>query len=286
MARHLGRLTVITLSILLCIFYPFLPGGYDGLAVALSAMAQAAVVVGLLLVPIGILWLAHELRSHARRKQGLPHTERGYRFAVASVVGSSIVAAAVSLSAAMSVGRSFGVLTIALWIYSVSRLIPRLKMMRNIERGALNPVPLYLTVVPIAALLGQLVLDGPAVEHSRNRAIDNSAEVVNDIERFHAAHGRYPGSLLAVWPDYKPSVVGIRQFHYARQGDAYNLVFEQPQFRWGTQEFVVYNKLDQHFMPSHAEWNLRSTPEELAGREGWYSVRNAARPHWKYFWFD
>ena len=286
MALHLGRLAAITLSLLLCIFYPFLPGGYDGLAVALSAMARTAVVVGLLFVPVGILWLVHEARSRARRKQGLPHSDRGYGFAIASVVVASIVAIAVFLSAVMTVGRSFGLLAIALWIYAVSRLIPRLKRLRHDERGSVNPVPLYLAIVPVAVLLGQWMLAGPAVEFSRNRAIDNSAEVVNDIERFHTTYGRYPGSLLAVWPDYKPSVVGIRQYHYAAQGDAYNLVFEQPSFRWGTQEFVVYNKLDEHFFPSHAEWNLRSTPEALSGREGWYAVRDASRPHWKYFWFD
>ena len=286
MALHLGRLAAITASLLLCIFYPFLPGGYDGLAMALSTMAQTAVVVGLLFVPVGILWLVHEARNGARRKQGLPHPESGYRFSVVSVVVASIVAIAVSVSAGIAVGRSFGLLAFALWIYAAATLIPRLKLLRTAERASLNPVPLYLAVVPVAVLLCQRALAGPAAEFSRNRAIDNSAEVVNDIERFHTAHGHYPGSLLAVWPDYKPSVIGIEQYHYARQGDAYNLVFEQPSFRWGTREFVVYNKLDEHFFPSHAEWNLRSTPEALSGREGWYAVHDAARPHWKYFWFD
>ena len=38
-------------------FLPFFPGGHDPLAVPLSAMAWALGRVGLLLVPVGGLWL-------------------------------------------------------------------------------------------------------------------------------------------------------------------------------------------------------------------------------------
>jgi hypothetical protein len=119
--------------------------------------------------------------------------------------------------------------------------------------------------------------------------IANSAELINDIEEYRAANGRYPSSLLAVWKDYHPSVVGIEQFHYAPNRDAYNLFFEQPTFLFdnlGTREFVVYNKLDEHVIPSHAHWILVWTPEELEARQGWYTVHDAPSPHWKYFWFD
>ena len=286
MASHLGRMAAITLLIVLCIFYPFLPGEYDGLALGLSAMARTLATVGLLLVPIGLLWQIHELRSQAKRKQGRPHADRGYRFAVTAMVAASVVAAAMSIAATISIGHSFGILWIGAWIYAVTRVLPPLKRLRHAERASVNPVPLYLTVIPVATVLAQFTLAGPAVERSRNRAIANSAEIIEDIERFRTARGRYPESLLAVWPDYKPRIVGIERFHYAPQGDAYNLAFEQPGFRWGTREIVMYNKLDQQFMPSHAEWNTRATPEELRGREGWYAVHEASRPHWKYFWFD
>jgi hypothetical protein len=36
-----------------CACYPFLPGGYDGLAVALSLVAQVVALAGLLFVSIG-----------------------------------------------------------------------------------------------------------------------------------------------------------------------------------------------------------------------------------------
>ena len=55
-------------------------------------------------------------------------------------------------------------------------------------------------------------------------------ELLGDIEAYHAASGRYPSSFLALHKDYKPSVVDIKQFHYAPNGQAYNLFFEQPTF--------------------------------------------------------
>lgn len=108
------------------------------------------------------------------------------------------------------------------------------------------------------------------------------------IEQYRAAHGRYPSFLQAVNKDYHPSVVGIDQFHYAPNGDAYNLFFEQPAalFDFGIRQFVVYNRRDEHVIMSHAAWILTGSSEELEARQGWHTVHGASSPHWKYFWFD
>ncbi len=289
MASHCARIAGITATIVFCTFYPFLPGEYDGLAVTLSAMAQWFGIAGLLLVPVGTLWLGYELRKQSRRKRNLSHKNRGYSFALASTLIGSIVAVAVSLGAFTSIGLSFGFAALALWAYAVSRLKLNLRLLKNTEAGNFHPAPLYLTSIPIAVLLFQVMLADAATEFSRNRAISNSAELIRDIEAYHATHGHYAQSLSSPTQDYKPSVIGIRQYHYAPHGDAYNLYFELPTFLFanpGTTEIVMYNKLDQHAMPSHDSDILRWTAEQLAARRGWYAVQDAASPHWKYFWFD
>jgi hypothetical protein len=289
MTLHLVRMGGITMLLVLCMFYPFLPGAYDGFAVALSTMAQLFGTAGLLLVPIGVVWLIYEARKRARRNRHPPHTGRGYYFAMASLIAASIVAIAVSIVMFFGIGISLGVLAIGLWSYVVSRLIPKVRLLKKAEAENINPTPFYLLFIPIALLLLQVTLAAPATEFSRNRAIMKSAELINEIEKHHAVHGRYPSSLLAVWKDYYPSVVGIERFHYTPNGDAYNLFFEQPRFLFdniGTREFVMYNKFDEHVMTSHAAWILISTPEELEARQGWYAVHDAPSPHWKYFWFD
>ena len=286
---HFARIAGIVAFIVLCIIYPYLPGKYDGLAVPLSTMAQVFGAVGLLLVPIGVLWLVYELENRARRREGLPSAARRYYFALASLIAASIVAMFVSLVALMVVGISLCFLTLGLWSYAASRLIRRLKLLRNKEGEGFNPAPVYLIVVPVAVLVVQLTLAGPVAEFSRKCAIKNSAELINEIERHRTLHGRYPSSLLAVWPDYYPSVAGIEKFRYAPTDNAYSLVFEQPRFLFdkiGTREFVMYNKLDEHVMPSHAAWILLWSAQQLAANQGWYEVRDASRPHWKCFLFD
>jgi hypothetical protein len=132
---HVALLCGITALLALCIVYPFLPGEYDSLAMTLSTMVQAFGLVGLLLVPVGSLWLLYNLWRMRRRRQNLPVKGRGYVFALVTVVVATLVAAAVSLTAFLSGGPSFGFVTFALWLYVVSRLLPRMKHTRSKLRG-------------------------------------------------------------------------------------------------------------------------------------------------------
>lgn len=277
MALHLARIVAISLVVLACIFLPFLPGGYDGLAVTLSAMAQMFGVAGLLLVPIGALWLIYEFRQRTSTPVG------AYYFAIAAIVATSLVAIFVALGAFIHLGLSLGFITLALWSYVVTRLVPRLK---TTVRESFHPAPLYLVCIPVVVALVQWTMMPRAVEFSRNYAIQQSAALINDIEGYQKANGRYPASLAALWPDYKPGVIGIEQYHYEPYSDAYNLYFEQAAVAFGTREIVMYNKLDEHHFPSHAMDILRWTPEQLRSRKAYYALHDAASSHWKYFWFD
>jgi hypothetical protein len=204
MTLHLLRMTGITTLIALCVFFPFLPGQYDSLALPLSTMAQAGAVVGLLLVPIGILWLVYELRQQVQRKQNRPIHTRRYYFALASVIAFLIVAMAVSLVAFATVGISLAFITITLGLFILSRLLSKLRLLKDVESNSFSPVPLYLVLIPIAVTLLQLTLAAPMTNFSRNHAIINSSEFIRDIEAYRAQYGRYPTSLLAMWKDYYP----------------------------------------------------------------------------------
>lgn len=272
----------------ICLLYPYLPGEYDGLAETLSLMVQVFGLVGMLLVPIGISWLGYEL-IRTRRKPHPPQKDRGYYFAIASLIAALFVVVAVSLMAAMNTGISFGVLIFAICSGIIIGLARKLRMLQNAGNRSFNPAPLYLILLPGAALFLQLLFAGIAVESSRNRAIAGSEELITLIEDYRTAYGHYPSSLMALNEDFKTSVVGIAQYHYAPNGDGYNLFFQQPRFLFpelGAREIVMYNRLNEHIMPSHAAWILASSPEELVNRQGWYAVYDASAPHWKYFLFD
>lgn len=286
---HLGLMSGITALIALVVVYPFLPGGYDGLAVALSTMAQVFGVVGLLLVPVGVLGVVAEVWKQVRRRQNLPIKGGGYRFAVIVVIAASLVMTVVAIAGAASIGLSFGLISLILWSCLIAGLLPTIKGLKNKDRTAFNFLPVYIVVIPAASLLLQFVLAGPVTQASRDHAVAMSAEIIQDIEAYRLANGSYPLSLLATWPDYSPDVIGIEQYHYVSQGEAYNLFFQQPRFLlddFGVREFIVYNPLDEHTMISHSSWILLLRPSQLRGSQGWFAVRDASTPHWKYLWFD
>ena len=63
MIKHVFGIVLTIAFVLLCTFLPFLPGSYDNLAVAVSEMAHLFGTLGLLLAPIGLLWLAADRSS-------------------------------------------------------------------------------------------------------------------------------------------------------------------------------------------------------------------------------
>ncbi|CAN5753465.1 hypothetical protein BH18ACI5_BH18ACI5_03990 [soil metagenome] len=275
LVRSAGILVLLTLGA----FYPFLPGDYDGLAVAVSLVAQILGAAGLLFVPIGALWLAHKLRKGAH--------ERSY--ALAAAILYLPIAVIMSLAGWVSSGFAFGCGVLAVSSFVFVRLRAALRRANSSHPLDFGYTPFYLTVLPLVGFVLQLVLASPVTEWSRTRAIANSTELIDALEQYHAAYGRYPESMAAVWPDYKVSVVGIAQFHYAPHGDGYNLYFEQPLpliSAPGTREFVVYNPRGEHLILSHAAWHLAGPPTELPARQGWHSVSAASQPHWKRFRFD
>ena len=271
-------MTAITAFIILCTVLPFLPGPYDRMAVPLSMMAQLFGIVGLVLVPVGIAWLAAEYSAWRTRR---------FLFAIAALVASSLVWVLVSVAGALE-SLSLGLVSLALGAYALFRLMPDLRAMRTSPAASVSAAPLYLVVVPVAVVAAQYLLAVPVSEFSRDRAIRHAAPLIADIEQHRIANGRYPLGLLSVNKDYEPSVIGIREYRYEPSGAAYNLMFEQATPHMGVREFVVYNPRDEQVITSHAMDVLQLTPEQLAldRTRGHNAVHPTAHPHWKFFWFD
>lgn len=281
MLTHVLGVAAVTAVIVFSTLLPFLPGGYDSLAEPLSTMARIFGIVGLLLVPVGAIWMASGYWSrHARMQYGI---------AIAALIASLVVWLPVSLFALIGSGILFGVATMTLWIYVVWRTLPALKRLKTAPPRPVSSVAFYLLIVPVAVFLLQRALVAPMIESSRNRAIRNSAPLIADIEQYRAVNGRYPAALFSLHPDhYKPGVIGIKEYLYEPSGDAYNLFFEQIALNFGTREIVMYNPRDRQAMTSHKRDLLELTPQGLALEQtrGHYAVHDAPHPHWKYFWFD
>ena len=275
---HVLGIIAVTAVIILCTVLPFLPGRYDSLAIPLSLMAQLLGKVGLVLVPIGVLWMASERFSRLARARHV--------FAVTALIAATAIWCILSLGVFLE-SITLGLTLLALGMYVVVRVVGRFGSWRaTTERST---IPLYLVAVPILVALIQFALAGPVTEFSRGRAIRNSASLIADIEQYRAANGRYPESLISLWLDhYKPGVIGIREYLYEPSGDAYNVIFEQIALNFGTREIVMYNPRDRQTMTSHKLDRLQLTPQQLAleHTRGHYAAHDSGHPHWKYFWFD
>lgn len=272
-ATHITLLLVLTAFIALGIAYPFLSGDYDRLAVPISTMIQVFGLAGLGLVPVGALWLL------------IPKYKFG--FAITTLIIGSFVILIISLFATLSVGKSFGVLTILLWTFCIILLMPKLKSLKLNTENKGNWLPVYLIYPPVFTLLFQLTMAKPLTQLSRNRTIENADRFIRHIEEYHTQQGQYPLTLQAQNKDYYPDVVGVEKYLYAPHRKGYNLSFEQPRFlldKFGTREWVVYNPLDENSVYSHTAWLLPT--EQAEPSQGWYASGETGRQHWKYFLFD
>ncbi len=260
-------------------FLPFVPGGHDPLAVPLSAMAWAVGRVGLLLVPVGGLWLWASTRPAPRvaPPAWLVWVTLGVALLIAMVTVLVAFASSGSPLLAAVTAAVTGLLTIR-----VGRRIRATRTGMPMPRMSAA----ILVVAPIVVLAVQTMLVEAVTAHARNRVIANGAPLIAEIERYRARRGAYPESLFSVWGDYKPSSVGVERYYYERSGEAYNVIFKEPSLGFGTRRFVVYNPRDTQRVTVHEQDRLLLDEAALdADNAGYTVVQPLPQPHWKVFLF-
>lgn len=276
MTVHVLRIAAATGLVMFLSLLPFLPGDYDPLAMPLSAMARVFGFTGLLLVPIGLLWAAAPGWS-ARLRSVL---------SAATLAGAVVVLGAVWLAALALGSMSLGLITLAIAVIALVRIKKRVTLLTTGAPEMTRAAALYLVMVPLAVFALDWMLIPRAVEFSRDRAMRHAGALIADIERYRTERGQYPLSILALWKDYYPDIRGVEKYHYEVQGDAYNLIFEQPAAELSTRELVVYNPRDEQVATSHASDLLKYSPDQLKQSRGYFTAHEASEPHWKYFQFD
>lgn len=272
MLLHLFRATVIAIALIACMFLPFLPGQHDPAAILVSNIAQMVGFAGLLLIPVGIIWLAF---GRPRRKV--------LRLACAAAA-SIIITLAFAAGAVGNNSLHLAVVFLLIGAYLSFRFARYIWQDEAEQR--LNPVAFAIVLIPILILAARFAFMAHAVEFSRNRVIENSRPIINDIEAFYARNGHYPESLHSEWEDYKPGIVGVGRYYYEPSGKAYNLFFEQYSDQIGTREFVMYNPLGEHRMSAHNGDRLLYSIAEQSRMWGWHRVVQMPQENWKYFHFD
>ena len=262
------RLIFLNLLVGFCIFLPFLPGPHDKLALGLSILAQLIGFLGLVLVPIGIFWLIQEIKKLNGSTTLSSNWSNGYYLAIITLLVCIIFSLFLGLVLLVGTGITAGIIWLVMLSIGIYKVIPAIKRLKNAARERFNVVPLYLLSLPIIAFTLRSFLISPVSEYGRNYAIQQSHGVITAIERYYDDHGNYPESLEYIQDLGRPSVMGIDEFKYERNGEAYNLSFVQWQHLGATREVVMFNKKDEHNVKGH------------------FASYNVKKPHWKYYWLD
>ena len=285
---HLIRSVGLAVVLTALVFYPFFPGDVDVVAQTMSTTAQFVVLGGaIFLLPAGLWWLGrHLMRAHEQGSLAVP--VRVPRVLVQlTLVALAVVGLLSALGAWMGGSPLMGIGVLSLSGIGVWQLRKRIASID--PRRTAATMAAYLIVVPVVGSVLQFLLFAPMTSFSRNRTMNQAAVLLAGIHRHYAEKAIYPDSLVALWPDFRPGIVGIPQYQYARHGNAYTLSFRQPSLvfpGFGREEVVVYNPRDEHLFPSHAAWALEWSMEQRMARQGWMVSMETGRPHWKYLWFD
>jgi hypothetical protein len=246
----------ILLAAILCLVMvlPYLPGRFDASAATLSFVVQVAGYVSLLLVPVGLAWMASPRRSR------LWH---GLALVLGGLVAFVIILAAVSRNQ-LAMGVTLGVGAVLLLRTAYRRSRTGLEHIGHTK----NPIPLCLVCVPLILVTVRATVLPRAAGWSRDRAIRHSVALIAEIESFRQRRGHYPLSLQSRNPDFPTGVVGIERFHYEPNGEAYNLFFVRPHLSLDAEEAVVFNPRGEHHFTSHALDILQYDGEQLDLRRG------------------
>ncbi len=198
----------------------------------------------------------------------------------------AVIALVMILIALVSAGTLLAAGTAATAGLLLLRLARRLRAATRTGQPLSPVAPAILAVAPIILLAAQSALADSVTTFARNHVIANSATLIAQIEQHRIRHGAYPESLLAVWGDYKPSIVGVERYYYEPSGHAYNVVFEEPSLVFGAEQFAVYNPRDEQRMMGHTQDRVLLAGPELEANAGYRAVHALPQPHWKVFIFD
>ncbi len=270
-------LILLTIAIISTgIFLPYIHGDYDNFAVGLSYIFQIGSFSSLLFVPIGLIWLILNISS-GRNKQSTKYPLYCKRTALTI---TTIIVLAAALGAFVSNNRFSAIIILGI---GISLFIFR-KKIKSLFPVFDNILPYYFIIIPLTVLVIRMTFLETVKNKTTDFVIQQSEQLIQDIEAYKKANGRYPVSLLSTIEDYKPRVSSIPRFHYERNGDAYNIYFKQTSEMLGTEEVVMYNKLGEHEMTVHNQDLLRIAPENIL--RGYHKQADLPQKHWKIFYFD
>lgn len=276
----------IYITCFLLLVYPFLPGKYDTSGIAFSTFVQIYSGIGLLsIIPAGF-WLAFSLKINNKDRDN--HNDyRKYRSALKIYFWINLFTLLITVLFIQFISRLVSIILLLSLIW-IATIIWR-KITAPVNKIHAPYITVSLIFLPVSLLLFQLLISKTLTDWTRNRVINSSYELIEEIEKFKTTYGNYPLTLNAINKDYETGINSIEKYYYTYDSATYNLYFEQTRFffdKLGTREFVVYSPNDNYLMVSHVAWHMVIHPDQIRSNQGWYASKDLGVKHWKSFYFD
>lgn len=270
--------------LVLVMVLPFLPGPPNKLVVGLSALAQSAGFLGVVLGPIGILWLYLD----ARRRGGKTQNGR-YAFVLGVIV---LVLAALPCLLALTqtyewLGVGPGLITTGAGACLFYKAFQKIRQFRFAPAGAFNLTPVYLLTIPTLAWIMRMYVLAPVSAYSRELAMDAGETLVARVELYKSENGHYPHSLRALASQHgntvaESPVMGISELKYSASDDGFSVSFSQWQNMAIDEEIVLFQKGEnQSVLASGDDWR-----QDRYRIKGAYASFKTRRNDWRYYWCD
>lgn len=279
--KHCFLIILLISVITTGIFLPYMPGDYDYFAVGLSCICQFAAFISLLLVPVGLTWCIKDFTRKNKNRETVLYPF--YLKKIALVITVFIIPAA-ALGAFASHNRFSAIIILISGVFILIKIHKKINNPKSLQSIRYSAIPYYFIFIPLAVLYIRTAFIEKVKNQSTAFVIKQSEQLIQDIEAYKNTNGHYPVSLQSTIEDYHTFVSGIPRFQYELHGNAYNLYFEQFSDMIGTQEIVMYNKLDEQQMTVHNQDLLRIPYNNIL--HGYHKVVQLPDQHWKIFYFD
>ena len=165
-------------------------------------------------------------------------------------------------------GQVIGILGIILFpIGFIWMIIEFRKHKREIKKLFISSL---IWLIPLCFFISTNFLSPIFRNFSRNIAINNAADLIENIEKYNGENSEYPSSLDSVNFDQPNSwIIGIPEYYYVKNDDNFNISFTQNVNLSFNFEVVVYDKNDMHV----AKGELKD-------------LYDTGKTHWQYYIYD
>ena len=282
-------ISILLLSILLTalIASPFFPGPSNGLVLGLSSLSLLFGFFGLLLVPVGIIWVIAGWIKNKQREDRPVNWKPSYYLSIIAAVIAAIIGVIFLPVFGQHAGVPAAVIALVIEGWLLYKVVLSIRKIKSTPSRAFNSVPVYLIVLPLVAFTANKFLVEPISTYSRNTAIHKSEMLIAAIENYNIKEGKYPASLNELKGKYidkipKPSVMGVANYRYTKVNNHYTLSFSQWKDGTALEELVIYDK-NPGLYNDYAHFDYKIDRYRIKGA---FESHNTGIKNWRYYLCD